>query len=106
LIGYQRWFADTDDPHDVLYAMLREHEVQVYLGVNRYEDVLWFNQEAFEHWAQWIMLLSTVDLATAAGGNFAEVFVARYTLVRQWLKAEASSEYQVAKLLEALKPTR
>ncbi len=106
LIGYQRWFEDTDDPHDVLYAMLREREVQAYLGINRYEDVLWFNHEAFEQWAQWIMLLSTVDLATEAGDDFAEVFVVRYTLVRQWLKAEAASEYQVVKLLEALKPAR
>jgi len=89
-----------------LYAMLREREVQAYLGINRYEDVLWFNHEAFEQWAQWIMLLSTVDLATEAGDDFAEVFVVRYTLVRQWLKAEAASEYQVVKLLEALKPAR
>ncbi len=106
LIGYQRWFADTDDPHDVLYAMLREREVQAYLGVNRYEDVLWFNQEAFEQWARWIMVLSTVDLATDAPDDFAEIFVARYTLVRQWLKAEAASAYQVARLLEGLKTPR
>ncbi len=106
LIGYQRWFEATDDPHDVLYTMLREREVQAYLGVNRYEDVLWFNQEAFEQWARWIMLLSTVDLATDAGDDFADVFVARYTLVRHWLKAEAASGYQIAKLLEVLKTTR
>jgi hypothetical protein len=106
LIGYQRWFEDMDNPHDVLYAMLREREVQAYLGINRYQDVLWFNHEAFEQWARWIMLLSTVDLATDMGDDFAEVFVARYTLVRQWLKAEAASEYQVAKLLEVLKTTR
>ena len=106
LIGYQRWFEDADDAYTVLYAMLREREVQAYLGVNRYQDVLWFNRESFEQWARWIMLLSAVDLATDAGDDFAEVFVARYTLVRQWLKAEAVSEYQVAKLLEALKTAR
>jgi len=106
LIGYQRWFEETNDPYDVLYAMLREREVQAYLGVNRYEDILWFNHEAFEQWARWMLLLSAVDLATDAGDDFAEFFTARYTLVRQWLKAEAASEYQVAKLLEALKTTR
>jgi hypothetical protein len=103
LIGYQRWFKAADDPYDVLYAMLREREVQAYLGVNRYEDVLWFNHEAFEQWARWILLLSTIDMAEEAGDDFADSFVARYTLVRQWLKAEATSEYQIAKLLEALK---
>ena len=120
LIGYQRWFegaAEADaavadnavadnGAYRVLHAMLREREVQAYLGVNRYQDVLWFNQESFEQWARWIMLLSTVDLAAEAGDDFAEVFVARYALVRQWLKAGAASEYQVAKLLEALKTTR
>jgi hypothetical protein len=130
LIGYQRWFEGADEDHAVvadssvadngvvdtdvagnvayrvLYAMLREREVQAYLGVNRYQDVLWFNQESFEQWARWIMLLSTVDLVTDAGDDFAEAFVARYALVRQWLKAEAVSGYQVTKLLEVLKTTR
>ncbi|MFN2108431.1 MAG: hypothetical protein ACK2UI_02095, partial [Anaerolineae bacterium] len=117
LIGYQRWFEDADNgvadndvagnvAYRVLYAMLREREVQAYLGVNRHQDVLWFNQESFEQWARWIMLFSTVDLATDAGDDFARVFVARYALVRQWLKAEAESGYQIAKLLEALKTTQ
>ncbi|MGC9395023.1 MAG: alpha-amylase family glycosyl hydrolase [Anaerolineae bacterium] len=130
LIGYQRWFEDADEAdavgdddvgddnggadngvvnnaaYRVLHAMLREREVQAYLGVNRYQDVLWFNHESFEQWARWIMLLSAVDLAADAGDDFAQVFVARYALVREWLKAEAASGYQVAKLLEALKTTR
>jgi hypothetical protein len=110
LIGYQRWFEGVDEADNaayrVLHAMLREREVQAYLSVNRYQDVLWFNQESFEQWARWIMLFSTVDLAVDAGDDFAQVFVARYALIRQWLKAEAVSGYQIAKLLEALKTTR
>ena len=120
LIGYQRWFEDAEEARDgvvdedvagnvayrILYAMLREREVQAYLGVNRYQDALWFNQESFEQWARWIMLLSTVDFATDAGDDFAQLLVARYALIRRWLKAEAASGYQITKLLEALKTTQ
>ncbi len=115
LLGYRRWFegADAmDNPaYRVLYAMLREREVQAYIGVNRYQDVLWFNQESFEQWVRWIMLLSTVELATAADADFATsdvfaaAFTARYALVQQWLEAEGASGYQVAKLLESVKTT-
>ncbi|HOT91474.1 MAG TPA: alpha-amylase family glycosyl hydrolase [Anaerolineae bacterium] len=107
LLGYRRWFEEvdeTDNPaYHVLYAMLREQDVQAYLGVNRYQDILWFNQESFELWAEWIMLLSTVELATEAGEDFAEAFTSRYALVQQWLEAEKASGFQVVKLLEALK---
>ncbi len=131
LLGYRRWFEGADeadnavvdnavvhngvvrnDAYRVLHAMLRDREMQAYIGVNRYQDVLWFNQESFEQWARWIMLLSTVELAADAGADFAAsdafvaAFLARYALVQQWLKAEAASGYQIAKLLEAVKTTR
>jgi len=112
MIGYRRWFEGVEETDDsagdtmayrVLYAMLREHEVQAYLGVNRYQDVLWFNQESFEQWVWWIMLFSTVELATGADAHFVAAFIGRYALVRRWLEAEKVSGYQVAKLLEAAK---
>ena len=100
LIDRRRWF-DSKTAGAFLHAMLQEPEVQAYIGVNRFENVLWFNQEAFEQLLWWIMAVTTVELATGADGDFAAEFVARYELIEQLLEAERASGYQVAKMLGA-----
>ncbi len=109
LLGYHRRFEaidELDNPaYRILYTMLRDEEVQAYLGVNRYEDVLWFNQESFEQWVWWMMMLSTLEMAVEPPEDFAAAFTARYALVQRWLAAEKASGFRVVELLEAVKTT-
>ena len=108
LLGYRRWLDVASLPDvqlfDVLTAMLRERDVQVYIGVNRYDGVLWFNQESFEQLVRWVGVLAAVDMAVNAGDDFDVTFLALYDLVQRLLEAERASDYQVAKMMEAARP--
>jgi hypothetical protein len=87
---------------------------------------LWFNKEAFEIAANWLFTIGALQiilraetsinknkktrkaaadskLSKAAAEKVGRQIVELYEIVEQWRKAEAASEYKVAKLLEELK---
>ena len=104
----------SETAYQLLVTLLGEAEVQAYLGVNRYQDILWYNQEAFDDLLWWLFITALVDLTTfpaAAGAQPvgaryivpAERILACYEVIKHLQKAEAASEFQVEKLLEAAK---
>ena len=111
LTSHQRWFEDVpaSEPnraYHVLQSLLRDDEVQRFLQVNRYQDVLWFNREAFERLVWWMMVAAVVDCWGEAGRpavEVAEEVVERYEVVQALRRAEQESEYRVEKLLEMAK---
>jgi glycosidase len=92
-------------PHAAFRSWLEDSQLGAFLGVNRYQDILWFNQESFETWLWWMYLASVV------GTNAAEMdprsqqaaIVGCFKLVRHLQGAAESSGYQVENLLEAAK---
>ncbi len=85
-----------------LRGLLRDEVAQGYLGVNRYQGVLWYNKESFEDLLWWLLLRDTLELlATEEETAALEALAERYAFVERLLEAEAASDYQVAKLLEA-----
>jgi len=89
--------------YQVLTELLKDDEVQQFLGVNRYRDVLWFNKEAFEDLLWWLLLAAVVDLRSrtdAPGGQLA-LGHAHATVARLLAEAEASG-YQLEELLRRL----
>jgi len=111
LTSHQRWFEDVpaSEPnraYHVLQSLLQDDEVQRFLGVNRYQDVLWFNREAFEELLWWMMVAAVVDATRDAGRpavEVAEEVVEQYDVVQALHRAEQESEYQVDKFLEAVR---
>ncbi len=106
LVARQRWFdiaAPARTPtYTVLQTLLRDNEVQQYLGVNRHQGVLWFNHEAFEALAEWLLLLSTVhSLVAFPEDKAAQQIVGHFPVIQGLLQAEKASGYRVDKLLEA-----
>ncbi len=85
----------------MLRRALRHRDVQAFLGVNRYNDVLWFNRESFEAWLWWLLCLDALEGAELDDDAFVARFTATYTLVTQLRSAEAQSEYRVDTLIEA-----
>ncbi len=85
------------EPEALLNRLLRDSEVQQYLRVNRYDNVLWFNREAFEHLLSWYSLLTRVVLTDAAA------IASRLAVVDILSDAMNRSEYQVDKLRAALR---
>ena len=64
LVSHQRWFetqtSAAEQAYQVLESWLKDDEVQQFLQVNRYQDVLWFNREMFEQLLWWMLLTATV----------------------------------------------
>ncbi|HEY89998.1 MAG TPA: alpha-amylase [Thermoflexia bacterium] len=107
-IGHRRWLGGAESlgavtALDLLQTALCEPAVQAYLGVNRYEGVLWFNQEAFEHFLWYLLMLETVELLAGDAPEKARAEIAAgYEIITQLLAAEEKSGYQLAKLLAAV----
>jgi hypothetical protein len=106
--AHQRWFeipsADENQAYQVLHAWLEDDEVQGFLQVNRYQDVLWFNAEAFEQLLWWMELIAAVAISAdpdRSSEEAAEAIVACHDVVRELKRAEEESEYQMERLLEA-----
>jgi hypothetical protein len=108
LTTHQRWLeihdADDDRPYQVLQSWLRDDEVQRFLQVNRYQDVLWFNHEAFEKLLWWMLVTATVTISAnpeLSPDEVAEQVRGRYDVVRRLQEAEEASEYRVERLLDS-----
>ncbi|NMB88386.1 MAG: hypothetical protein GYA17_08485, partial [Chloroflexi bacterium] len=103
---YQNWYARSEGQSNrqILETWLADGDVQHYLNVNRYKDVLWFNQEAFESFL-WYMVVVTLlanhgDPTRTATDQLEEVLGA-YQTALELLQAEQASEYQVERLITA-----
>jgi len=106
LVSHTNWWEQpsADQAYRLIEAVFSEAEAQQYLGVNRYQDILWFNQEAFDELIWWLFVISVVDCATTRSADqVAKSIVSRYTVVQEIQKAATNSKYQVEKLLNALK---
>ena len=106
LINQQRWFDQLRQKplQQILEGWLASADVQQFLGVNRYKDILWFNQQAFEEFIWWMMALEAVQ-ATADPQVTTSLFVERaltgFEIVRKLQEAAEGAGYQIARLLEA-----
>jgi len=110
LTSHQNWYQQNDEKKGRSYRifknLLEDQEVQQFLQINRYQDVLWFNKEAFEKFVGWLYKIAVIDWITnitLGEKEIAEGLIERYKIIQGWLKARDKSGYQVEKLLEGLK---
>jgi hypothetical protein len=108
LITQQRCLTDeAGEPkaaYHVLTSWLKDDDVRSFLQVNRYQNVLWYNKEAFDQLLGLLLLAAIVDSASKAGHEPAEIaqeIRADYAVVRALRQAQAESDYRVEKLLAA-----
>jgi hypothetical protein len=106
LTGHQGWFetkpSDQKQAYAVLESLLKDSEVQQFLGVNQYNDIWWFNKEAFEEMLWWLMMVAALTIGSdplrPVNAVVAELEKC-YSMIQIWHKAEEKSEYQLEKLL-------
>ena len=111
LINHQDWpnlasTSEEDRAYQVLVSWLRDNEVQQFLQVNRYGGVLWFNSEAFDQLLAWMLTIAAVSESADAGSSsqeIAEKITGCYDVIAKLKKAAESSEFQVVKLMEAVR---
>ena len=110
LAAHQSWF-ETAGPlqkraHLLLESLFRDPEVQAFLEVNRYQNVLWFNKEAFERLLWGLLLSATVASAadpTRPASEVAAEIAERHGVLQQLKRAAERSGYRVEALLAAVK---
>ncbi|UCE05064.1 MAG: alpha-amylase [bacterium] len=110
LTSHQNWFKKDGEKKGLAYRifkkLLEDQEVQQFLQVNRYQDILWFNKEAFGMLVGWLFNIAVIDwIANNVLVNVDTVsgLLERYDIIRTWFKAVDESNYQIEKLLEIMK---
>jgi len=89
----------------ILQTWLEDEEIRQFLGIHKYQDILWFNKESYEEFMGWMLLaaaFSSVDKGYINANQLVENILKAYTLVEQFLKVEEKSHYQIALLFKAL----
>jgi len=96
--------------YQLVHTMLEDHEVQQYLGVNRYQDIIWFNKEAFENLI-WNLYTTSIIQITASSKYIrvaskeehdVKMILKHYSIAQKILGAGKQSHYQVEGLIAAL----
>jgi hypothetical protein len=96
---------DSHPAHGFLKSWLGSSDIQRILGVNRYQGLLWFNEEAFDRFlGLWLAAASVRALSAAPddGSGTREDLTRIWSIVLELKKAELNSGYQVEGLLEAV----
>ena len=109
LTGHQRWFevkpSDQKQAHTVLDSLLKDSEVQQFLGMNQYDDIWWFNKEPFEEMLWWLMMAAALEIGSDPLRSVKAVVAELercYSIIQIWQQAEEKSDFKVEKLLEAI----
>lgn len=108
LTSHQRWFDQLGlkPAYQILETWLQDSAIQNFLAINRYQGVLWFNKESFEDLIWWMMLVALLNISSDPDISASEVVektIGCYDLILELIKALESSDYQLEKLLDALK---
>jgi len=84
---------------------LTDDQIRSFLEINRHNDVLWFNKEAFENLLWWMMtaafISSSSDPNTSASKHVEDMLICHEIIIKI-LAQEENSDFQVARLLESL----
>ncbi|MDM7924988.1 MAG: hypothetical protein QUS35_03125, partial [bacterium] len=102
LIRFSDWAGRMEGASvsGLLSGLLEDGAARDFLKINRFRDIDWFNKEAFEETADWMLTLESVEAAvspTAAGQRRLSMAHAAVLAMDAAMKR---SEYQVGKLLE------
>jgi glycosidase len=106
MISQQTWASNSQKAHKILASWLRDEDIQRLLGVNRYQGILWFNKEAYERLLRWMLAIAIVT--TLADEKLSQkgkekAIRAQVKIIHKMEKASLVSEYQIEKLVQAVK---
>jgi hypothetical protein len=108
MIAAAGWEKRSQDPasglHELVAEIFASPEGRRFLGVHRYDGVLWFHREAFEELARWFLVTAAVDAVTGDVDTSTEVIFDLGRSVERLLETAERSGYRVEDLLEALRP--
>jgi glycosidase len=102
LTAHQVWLESGG--RDRIYAMLtslfQDIDVQSALLVNRHQEILWFNKEAFEQLLWWMFVITTITYRATSTKQASTEILNYWEIIRALQQVSETSGYQVEKLLE------
>ncbi|MGW8143153.1 MAG: alpha-amylase family glycosyl hydrolase [Anaerolineales bacterium] len=108
LILHQSWHMarspKSKQAYNVLEGLIKDEFVRGFLQVNRYQGILWFNQQAFESLLTWLMRIAVLNEMAVQGESEEKIhqqIADHYSIIRKLQKAEIRSDFQLEKLLDA-----
>lgn len=102
-IKHQNWTRDLQQktPKALLREWLSDVNVQNFLKVNRYNDILWYNRDNFSNLVSLMELVALVEsqINGRSDSVIAETLISINVYLRQLVKLDRQSAYQVEKLV-------
>ncbi len=101
---HQDWCAETD-PRAILNSFMGDGDVQFFLGVNRYQGILWFSKEAFEEMIAWMYFTAGISTMSGEDGDEKEMLRSLkrcFTMIEFLHRASLASGYQLEKLISII----
>ena len=108
LISHEGWIEPNGKkkllPGELMSEFLRDTDVTLFIGENRYNEVLWFQREGYRSLVWWLYIVALSEILVSAERNdkipatrLREIM----TSVNIWLSSLETSGYRVDRLLEA-----
>jgi hypothetical protein len=106
--AHQSWYIKEEQPdaYTLLEPFLNDSEVQQFLQINRYREMLWFNKETFELFLSWMLFTGTIAIMSDEGlekSKQAQALKALRETVDRLCRSSVQSNYQVEKFMEIIK---
>ncbi|HOW53965.1 MAG TPA: alpha-amylase family glycosyl hydrolase [Syntrophorhabdaceae bacterium] len=101
---HQSW-CDEESPLAILTSFMNDSDVQHFLQVNRYQDVLWFSKEAFEDIIAWMHFTAGASIMSQKGmeeKGLLEELRSCFSIIDTLHQAFLSSGYQLEKLIKTV----
>ena len=106
--AHQNWNRYDGKLHayTVLEPFMNDSEVQQFLQINRYKEVLWFNKETFELLLSWMLFTGVIGITADKEKSKNKQSVAIkdvYSVIEKLHRAAVQSQYQVGQFVELIK---
>jgi hypothetical protein len=109
LVRHHEWYLAgpprTTRSSRILQGLLADEIVQSFLQVNRYQEILWFNQESFDELLTWMIrsaAINSIDQWGLESEQASEQISTALQVIRKLRRAAEGSDYQVEKLLDGV----
>ena len=106
MVSLQNWSNSIEYSEKNFYVIFqsffRDPEIQAYLKVNRYHNLLWYSAERFTNFTRWIWITALIDKIANREDKTSKVLDDLLTLYQRIEEIAKNSKYQVLKFLEDL----
>ncbi|HUX13692.1 MAG TPA: alpha-amylase family glycosyl hydrolase [Spirochaetia bacterium] len=111
LLAHEEWLDQLDTANNdatreaarhALEALLADGETSAFLGVNRFEDAVWFRKEPYQELTHALPIIAAIRVLDHVDGPRADLLEFIAAVSFHWREAEAASGYRVDRLLGAL----